>query len=283
MASHDPTHPDGQFPSVLTLTGSGGAISPAPGPGHDDLAAYAIRDELGDIVIYDILAAKLILDKLPLVVPCTTDYPVTVQITCRKLEIANSPPLTDGLIPLIRFEVANGPEWVQPVAEAGKPGEPGNAGYAGGRIRLAVAGSWTRTGAGANENISGLSLQYHGGRGSNGQKGGVGLAGKNGPNGGVVTTIGGGGPRPIINASTGPEPVDGGDGGTGGDGGDAGAPGTIGNSEVLATAGRWPGGWKVVLDLGTPGTGSEYGKAGVAGQGTLTVFPSVSASTNAAY
>ena len=74
-----------QFPAQLTLGSiSGGA---APRPGQDDLLKYAIRDEDGDIVIYDIMATKIVLERLPLCVPCNTDYPVTVQISCRDLEI----------------------------------------------------------------------------------------------------------------------------------------------------------------------------------------------------
>lgn len=74
-----------QFPAQLTLGSiSGGA---APRPGQDDLLKYAIRDEDGDIVIYDIMATKIVLERLPLGVPCNTDYPVTVQISCRDLEI----------------------------------------------------------------------------------------------------------------------------------------------------------------------------------------------------
>ena len=246
-----------QFPDVLTLTGSGGA---APKPDQDDLLPYAVTNEAGDIVIYDIIATKIILEKLPLVVPCSTDYPVTVQISCHDIEIRNTEPHA-GVVPLVLFDVASGFEWAQ-AADLGQDGQPGNPGYAGGRVRLAVAGDWSRTGVGANAPIAGLSLQYRGGSSSSGQKGGAGVPGRSGKDGGVVATD--------LNGRIsygGPTPEDGANGGSGGKGGDAGAPGSIASSEVLAVGTQWPAGWKVAIDLGSPGTDSEYGKTGIAGKG----------------
>jgi len=163
-------------------------------------------------------------------------------------------------VPLVRFDVADGSEWVQG-ADAGQDGEPGNPGFAGGRVRLAVAGEWTRTGSGGSSPIRGFTIQYRGGCGSSGQNGGNGLPGSNGVNGGVMAID----PTGKVSYSS-DRPKAGGNGGNGGRGGDAGAPGTIVDSEVLAVSGKWPG-WEVIIDTGTPGTQSEYGKAGTAGKG----------------
>ena len=248
-----------QFPGALTLTGSGNATHK---PGQHDLLPYAITDEFGDIVIYDIIATKIVLEKLPLTIPCNTDYPVTVQISCHDIEIRDTEPQA-GLVPLVCFDVASGFDWAQE-ADPGQDGQPGNPGYAGGRVRLAVAGDWSRTGIGATTPMTGLSLQYRGGNGSSGQKGGAGVPGHSGKDGGVVATD----PKGKISHG-GPTPENGTDGGNGGRGGDAGAPGTIANSEVLTIGSKWPAGWKVVVDPGSPGTDSEYGKTGSAGKGIL--------------
>ena len=248
-----------QFPDVLTLTGSGGAT---PKSHQDNLLPYAIKDEFGDIVIYDITATKIVLEKLPLIVPCNTDYPVTVQISCHDIEIRDTEPQA-GLVPLVRFDVASGFDWAQE-ANPNQDGQPGDSGYAGGRVRLAVAGDWSRTGVGATAPMAGLSLQYRGGSGSSGQKGGAGVPGRSGRDGGVVTIdhkgkMSRGGPTPEIGT----------DGGNRGKGGDAGAPGTIADSEVLAVSSKWPAGSKVVIDLGNAGTDGEYGTSGIAGKGML--------------
>lgn len=226
-----------QFPALLTLSGSGGA---APKPDQDDLLEYAIRDEEGDIVLYDVKASKIVLQKLPLCIPCNTDYPVTVQLICRDLEFGGVVPQA-GVVPLVRFDVANGFEWAHG-ADAGQAGEPGNQGFAGGCLRLAVAGEWTRTGEGASSPMSGLSIQYRGGCGSNGQDGGNGI--------------------PVSN----PWEIKPRESANGGTGGDAGAPGTIATSEVLAVSGKWPASWTVVIDT-APGTDSEFGKPSTAGKG----------------
>ena len=246
-----------EIPDVLILPGSGGVT---PQPEQDDLLQFAIRDEDGDIVIYDITATKIILEKLPLCIPCNTDYPVTVQLSCHDIEIRGVEPQA-GLVPLVRFDVASGFEWAQ-AADPGQDGQPGNPGYAGGRVRLAVAGDWARTGAGATAAISGLSVQYRGGNGSSGQSGGAGIPGSSGVDGGVVAID----PKGKISHSD-PTPKAGTDGGNGGKGGDAGAPGIIANSEVLAVTSKWPAGWNVVIDIGSPGTDSEYGKTGNPGKG----------------
>ncbi len=252
-----------QFPDTLTLTGSSGAT---PKPGQDDLLPYAIRDEWGDIVIYDIIAAKIVLEKLPLIVPCDTDYPVTVQVSCQDIEIRDTEPQA-GFVPLVRFNVASGAECAAPAADPGQDGQPGEPGYAGGRVRLAVAGNWSRAGDGAAVSVAGLSIQYRGGGGSSGQQGGAGVPGRSGPDGGVVAI----GPKGEVSHG-GPNPEAGGDGGNGGRGGDAGAPGTIASSEVLAVDSKWPAGWKVKIDLGSPGTDSEYGKTGKPGKGMCHIF-----------
>ncbi|KAL5593070.1 hypothetical protein FOBRF1_012172 [Fusarium oxysporum] len=244
-----------QFPALLTLRGSGKGT---PKPDQDDLLPYAIRDEDGDIVVYDIKASKIILENLPLFIPCTTDYPVVVQLSCHDIEFRDVGPNV-RVVPLVRFNVANGFEWARG-ADAGQDGLSGNPGFAGGRVRLAVAGEW-KTSSSA---MSGFSIQYCGGWGSSGQAGGSGLLGKNGVNDGTMSVD----PSGKITYTKG-EPRAGGNGGNGGRGGDAGGPGTIASSEVLAINSQWPVGWKVAIDTGTPGTGSEFGKTGNAGKGGL--------------
>ncbi|KAF5614747.1 hypothetical protein F52700_13619 [Fusarium sp. NRRL 52700] len=244
-----------QFPALLTVRGSGKGTAK---PDQDDLLPYAIRDENGDIVVYDIKASKIILENLPLLIPCTTDYPVVVQLSCHDIEFRGVEP-SAGVVPLVRFNVANGFEWARG-ADAGQDGLSGNPGFAGGRVRLAVAGEWKTS----SSDMSGFSIQYCGGWGSNGQAGGRGLPGKNGTNNFIMLVDSSG-------KETYPkgEPQAGGAGDRGGRGGDAGEPGTVASSEVLAVNDQWPAGWKVVIDTGTPGTGSEFGKAGNAGKGGL--------------
>ncbi|KAK1240483.1 hypothetical protein MKX07_004511 [Trichoderma sp. CBMAI-0711] len=230
------------FPEVITLTGSGGAD-----PNHDDLADYAIKDADGDVVFYDITAAKVVMDKLPLNVPCKTDYPVTVQITCQDIELVHDAANKEAILPLVRFNVASGRPSDHP-ASPGTNGMQGDAGYAGGRLRLAVAGEWLGTTQVLTSSVMGVSVQYRGGHGGNGQKGGAETQPKSG---GLVVIL---------------EPVKGSLDGSG-DGGDAGEPGTVPDSEILAVAGKWPQGWKVQLDLGQPGTDSEFGRPGAVGKG----------------
>ncbi|KAL7812096.1 hypothetical protein V8C44DRAFT_89908 [Trichoderma aethiopicum] len=230
------------LPEVIYLTGSGGAD-----PNHDDLAEYAIKDADGDVIFYDITAAKVVMDKLPLNVPCRTDYPVTVQITCQDIELVHDETYKEPILPLVRFNVASGQPWQHP-ATPGIDGMPGDPGYAGGRLRLAVAGDWLGTTQVLASTVMGVSVQYRGGHGSNGQKGGAETQPKSG---GLVVIL---------------EPMKGSLDGSG-DGGDAGEPGTVPDSEILAVAGKWPTGWEVKLDLGKPGTDSEFGRPGAAGIG----------------
>ncbi|KAK6498101.1 hypothetical protein TWF506_004342 [Arthrobotrys conoides] len=190
--------------------------------------------------MYEIVARKIILDQLPLSIPCDTDYPVTVQISCQDIEIGSTQPQS-GFIPLVRFEVASGAEWSQR-ADPGQDGEPGNPGYAGGRLRLAVAGNWVFQGAA--DRVSGISIQYRGGNGSNGQSGSQTYR-DNDFNDSDVEWVRGKAAR----------------------GGDAGVPGTIADSEVLALTNHWPLGWKFSIDTGKPGTDNEFGKRGQAGKG----------------
>lgn len=125
----------------------------------------------------------------------------------------------------------------------------GDSGYAGGRLRLAVARNWLGITQEAASPVKGVGIQYRGGHGGNGQKGGAKIPGTDG------------GLTVIFNPIT--ENLDG-----SGNGGDAGEPGTIADSEVLVVTGEWPNGWRVTLNLGQPGTDSEFGKPGVAGKGT---------------
>ncbi|KAL6854485.1 hypothetical protein J3F83DRAFT_754697 [Trichoderma novae-zelandiae] len=234
---HDKYHKS--FPDVITLTGSGGAD-----PNHDDLAEYAVKDAEGDVVFYDITAAKVVLDKLPLNVPCKTDYPVTVQITCQDIELVHDTANKAAILPLVRFNVASGQPWDHP-ANPGTNGMSGDAGYAGGRLRMSVAGNWLGTTQVLTSPVKGVSVQYRGGHGGHGQKGGAATQPKSG---GLMVIM---------------EPLKGSLDGSG-DGGDAGEPGTVPDSEILAVAGKWPQGWEVKLDLGTE---SEFGKPGAAGKG----------------
>ncbi|KAF2970781.1 hypothetical protein GQX73_g2848 [Xylaria multiplex] len=227
------------FPEVLTLTGlgsNGGSLD------HDDLAEYAIKDADGDVVFYDIIATKIILDKLPLNVPCKTDYPVTVQITCQDIELSH-PAEQMAILPLVRFNVASGAPWPHP-ANPGTDGMSGDSGYAGGRLRLAVAGNWLGVTQELTSPVMGISIQYRGGHGGDGQTGGA--------------------LRPWDSHTMmgSPGTLD-----SFGVGGDAGEPGTIADSEILTVADKWPKGWKVEIDVGQAGTDSEFGKPGKAGKG----------------
>lgn len=150
-----------------------------------------------------------------------------MQISCHDIEILDAGfQATNGLVTLILFDVANGFEWTNktagPVSGQGQNGEPGDPGYAGGRLRLAVAGGWVR--AGGSTPAKGISISYCGGKGGSGQNDGDGAFGRSGPNPGLVPTMG---RAPTVQLQVGT------DGGNGGNGGDVGAPGTIGDSEVL--------------------------------------------------
>ncbi|KAF3939641.1 hypothetical protein ABW19_dt0203792 [Dactylella cylindrospora] len=194
------------FQEVLAITGLGKEDV-------DDLEKYAVKDDQGNIVLYDITATTVKLYNVPLNIPCKTDYPVTVQITCQDIEINISKPSSGAKDALMTFHVENGFEWVKGTqSEPGADGRPGNPGYAGGRLRLAFAGDMvinrdskvlfdSKKGKVAND-FHGFQIQYHGGGGSNGQKGGDGSKDK---------------------PST-----------KGGNGGDAGGPGTIFDSEVMS-------------------------------------------------
>ncbi|EUC40124.1 hypothetical protein COCMIDRAFT_41496 [Bipolaris oryzae ATCC 44560] len=250
-----------QFPSTLTLTGSGqAALNSASGQTQDDLRQFAVTNKDGDIVLYDIVASKIVLQNLPLRVPCITDYPVTVQISCRDIEFRDTNfQATNGFVPLVLFDVASGFEWTNKtagqVSGQGQNGEPGDPGYAGGRLRLAVAGGWIRAGGAASG--KGISILYRGGKGGSGQNGGDGAFGRSGPDPGLMPMMG---RAPTVQLQAGT------DGGNGGNGGDAGAPGTIGDSEVLALSNSWPAGWTVVIDKGVPGTATEFGQTGTPGR-----------------
>lgn len=224
------------FPEAITLHGSGDNQHNLD---RDDLAAYAIRDADGDIAFYDIVASKIILDGGPLNVPCNTDYPVTVQITCQDIELVSRPQEETELLPLVRFNVRSGKPCDNPRAKLGGDCLPGDPGYVGGRLRLAVAGQWINFVNGSGVHFKGLSIQYCGGHGANGQDGSI----FSGPGSLLGETF-------RIR------------------GGDAGPPASIpADSEILCIAATWPQEWMTVaLDFSQVGTESEFGKPGKAGK-----------------
>lgn len=265
--SHLPTH----FPSEIRLMGSIGSTKPI----LDDLSTHAIRDEWGDIVMYSITATKIVIGDLPLRVPCNTDYPVAVQITCQDIEINISESDQSGPIPLVRFDVGSGEEWLVE-ANPGQDGRSGNPGHAGGRLRLAVAHDWVIRNPSRTlynsarpaidlKGFPGFSIQYRGGKGGNGQRGGVGLPGTNGRDGSYIAIY------PFENRVSKSDPAAeaGTDGVDGGRGGNAGCPGTIADSEVLAMNEKWPGSWKVVIDS------RDFGAVGSAGKGISPFSPNL--------
>ncbi|KAF3228759.1 hypothetical protein TWF106_006279 [Orbilia oligospora] len=212
-----------QFPDVITLTGGG------KGSSVDDLIKYAHRNTDGDIVFYEIIAKKVVLEKLPLYVPCHSDYPVFVQITCQDIEICvNNPQQT--VVPLVHFAVADGESWSGD-ADHGQDGKEGEAGYAGGGLRVMVSGNWTVS---PSAPISQLVVQYTGGSGGNGQNGGQGQASK--------------------------------DGGAGGRGGDVGPVGTMAESKIITLKKNWPAGWETTIDAERFGKQGQAGKGGKGGQ-----------------
>ena len=238
-------NPNGDFPALCALKGTASTSEFV-----DDLAAYAIKDKFGDIVMYEIAGTKITIETPPLRVPCRTDYPVAVCITCEDLEIKTTAAVT-GMMKLIRFDVRNGDEYTVK-ANPGEDGRPADPGYAGGRLQLAVSGNWrvmasttvvydsqTNTTLPSSTTLKGFSLQYTGGRSSNGQTGG----------------------NPVKSGSATK---------AGGKGGDADEPGTILNSEWLYLAGKFPESWTFTIDTGDPNTALGFGRVGQpgsAGQG----------------
>ncbi|KAK5651884.1 hypothetical protein OQA88_11543 [Cercophora sp. LCS_1] len=269
------------FEELVTLSGSDKKDIT-----QDDLSEYAVRDSFGDVSMYNVIATKLVLRNLPLCVPCSTDFPVEVRMQCDDIEIQSS----ETTAPLLRFNVAGGPEWASTgnPGEAGRDGEPG---FVGGYLRLSVAGNWLVKLAGGEtafwskgfeskpDQSLRLSVQYRGGRGSNGQKGGHGVNGVQGTGSTddeVVYRAGGVALTSWLNPGT--RAGSGTDGGQGGKGGSAGKPGAFSQSFLTATKGQIPAGDRMSFDLdlgtsddkfGAPASGGEGGDKGEAGEGGI--------------
>ena len=263
------------FQSLLEISGSDKKdIS------QDDLAAYAVRDPWGDVVSYNVIGTKIVVHNLPLCVPCITDFPVEVQIQCDEFEVQS----IEATVPLVRFNVTNGPDW-RATGNPSGTGREGEPGFAGGYLNLSVAGDWliklpqdkigfsSKDFAAKTEQALHLTVQYRGGRGSNGQKGGRGLDGTPGGNGtdDDVKTRQGLGLRAVLGTSSwvdkGASATKGTNGGQGAKGGNAGIPSTICQSVLNATAEKVPSGDRMsfALDLGT---GQDlFGAPAVAGSG----------------
>lgn len=187
--TNDPTH---DLPATIRLKGSANITL-------DDLAEYAIKDELGQIVSYHIIAYKLIIDNAPLQIPCPTDFPVPVLIQCMHIEI-NSP---QESVTIVQFNVANGPSWAGP-ADPLQGGATGKPAAVGGFLDLRVASNWlvkaknqvVFSSADKDQKALTLYIKYTGGVGGLGQTGGRGHTGRNGANG--TDDRGGGGPFGIV-------------------------------------------------------------------------------------
>lgn len=261
------------FEKVVDLQGS----DQKDDDSRDDLASYAIRDKHSDIVSYNIIVQKLILRNPPLCVPCSTDFPIEVRIQCQDIEIYSS--ITP--VPLVRFNVADGESWLA-TANTNEPGRAGEPGYAGGYLNLSVAERWIVKTPNEQEIFESaqlatnkeqklqLSLQYRGGRPSNGQKGGRGSAESAGQNGTDDKIEHFSSPIPQLQKSLrdGARATAGGDGGQGAKGGKFSAAGAIGKSILRARTDKVPSGDKLTfsLDLGdektafgvsTPGSGKS--------------------------